>query len=76
MFSIYLNDLTRSSEVLNFVNFVDDTTVFLSHPSSDALYVSFNDELGKVSEWLKANRLSFNVVKPSYVLIGNKKGGE
>ena len=27
LFLLYLNDLSRSSEVLNFVNFVDDTTV-------------------------------------------------
>ena len=42
---MYLNDLSRSSEVLNFVHFADDTTVYLSHPSSDAQYVSFNEEL-------------------------------
>ena len=43
-------DLSRSSEILSFVNFADDTTVFLPHPNSDALYDSFNEELCKVSE--------------------------
>ena len=33
----------------NKCNFVDDITVFLSHPNYDALYVSFNEELCKVS---------------------------
>ena len=32
LFLLYLNDLSRSPEVLNFVNFADLTTVFLSHP--------------------------------------------
>ena len=42
LFLLYLNDLSRPSEILNLVNFADDTKAFLSHPNSDALYVSFN----------------------------------
>ena len=45
---LYLNDISRSSEVLHFVNFADDITVFLSHTSSDTLYANFNKELSKV----------------------------
>ena len=45
LFLLYLNDTSMSSEVFNFVNFKDDTTVFLSDPSSDALYASFDEEL-------------------------------
>ena len=45
LFLLYLNDLNRSSEMSNLLNFDDDTTVFLYHPTSDALYVSFNEEL-------------------------------
>ena len=73
LFLLYLNDLSRSSEILNFVNFADDTTVFLSHPNSDALYVSFNEELCKVSEWLRANRLLLNVDKTCQMIISNNR---
>ena len=39
LFLLYLNYISRSSEVLNFVNCADDTIVFfLSHPILDALY--------------------------------------
>ena len=55
LFLLYLNDLSRSSEILKFVDFADDTPVFLSHPISDALYVNFNEEICKVNEWLRAN---------------------
>ena len=68
-----LNDVSRSSAVLHFVNFADDTVVFLSHPISDALYSSFNEEFSKVSELLRAIRLSFNVDKTCYMVICNKK---
>ena len=65
LFLLYLNDLRKSSEISNFVNFADDFTVFLSHHNSDALYVSLNEELSKFSEWLKANRFSLNVIRPA-----------
>ena len=66
LFLLYFNDLSRSSEIIIFVNFADDTTVFLSHPDSDALYVSFNEELFKVSEWLRANTLSLSMsIRPA-----------
>ena len=73
LFLLYLNDLSNSSNVLNFVNFADDTTVFLSHSNSDALYAIFNEELNKVGEWLRVNRLSLNVDKTCYMIISNKK---
>ena len=36
---LYLNDLSISSEMSILFNICDDAAVFLSHPSSDALYV-------------------------------------
>ena len=55
--------MSKSSDVLNFANFADGTTEFLSHASSDALNNSYNEQLLKVSEWLRVNRLSLNVGK-------------
>ena len=63
LFLLHLNNLSRSLETSNFIHFYDDTTVFLSHPNSDALNVSFNEELCEVSEWLRVNRLFINVEK-------------
>ena len=73
LFLLYLNDLSRSSKILNLVYFADYNTVFLSHPNSDALYVSFTEELCKVSEWLMAIRLSLNVDKTCNMIINQKK---
>ena len=55
------------------MNFADEKKVSLSLPSSDALYVSFNEELSKVSEWLSVIRLSLNVDKTCYMIICDKK---
>ena len=61
--------LEWSSEVLNFVNFAVDTAVFFSPPSSCALYTCFKEELSKVSEWLRVNKLSLNDDKIRYMII-------
>ena len=37
------------------------------------LYVNLNEELFKVSEWLRANRLSLNVRKTCHMIISNKE---
>ena len=34
---------------------------------------TLNEELDKVSEWFRANLLSLNISKTSYIIFGNKK---
>ena len=61
LFTIYLNDITTSSNILTFIMYTDDTTLFTTincfennvHPNQ---YI--NDELSKISEWLIVNKLS------------------
>ena len=54
---------------MRFVHFADDTTVF----ASDSDNATVNRELVGVYNWLKANRLSLNVSKTSYMIISNRK---
>ena len=55
MFFAFFKDQSRSSEILNFATFADDTAVFFSHLNSGALYVSFEEKLCKDSEWLRTH---------------------
>ena len=32
-----------------------------------------NDELSKLSDWFRANKLSLNIKKTNYIMFGNKK---
>ena len=73
LFLLYLSLLSRASEILNFMNISNDTSVFLSQSNYNALYVSYNKELCTVSAWLRANRLSLNVDKTCHMIIRNKK---
>ena len=56
MFLIYINDIYKSSEILQFHLFADDTSIFYSHKSLKNVKITLNNELNKVSEQLIANK--------------------
>ena len=68
LFLLYINDISNSSDILNFFLFADDTTVFYSaDPSDEKTEEILNTELEKVSCWLAANKLSLNVKKSNFL---------
>ena len=58
---------------MHFVHFADDTTGFSSDSDINNVHATVNRELVGVDNWLKANRLSLNVSKTSYMIISNQK---
>ena len=58
---------------MRFVHFADDTTVFASDSDINNVHATVNRELVGVDNWLKANRLSLNISKSSYMKISNHK---
>ena len=58
---------------MRFVHFADGTTVFASDSNINNVHATVNMELVGVDNWLKANRLSLNVSKTSYMIISKKK---
>ena len=73
LFLLYINDMYRSSIQMRFVYFADDITVFASDSDINNVHATVNRELVGVDNWLKANRLSHNVCKTSYMIISNQK---
>ena len=73
LFLLYINDMQRSSNEKRFVHFADDATVFASECDINNVLVTVNMALVGVDKWLKANRLSLNVSKTSYMIISNSK---
>ena len=58
---------------MRFVHFADDTTVFASGRKINNVHATMNRVLVGVDNWLKANRLSLNISKTSYMIISNQK---
>ena len=48
------------SNVLEFILFADDTNIFFSHKDVNTLSTTLNLEMTKLSDWCRANKLSFN----------------
>ena len=71
LFLVYINDMRKSTDLLNFIHFADDTTVFLKDKCLSNLYDTINSELEKVDRWLCANKLSLNLDKTSYMIHSN-----
>jgi len=72
LFLIYMNDINRSSSILTFILFADDTTILFSSNSLDNLNLIINKELISVNEWIKANKLSLNISKTNFIIFKKK----
>ena len=53
--------------------FADDTNVTVSSSSIEDIQIKLNNELEKLHHWLLANKLSLNVKKTEYMLIGSQQ---
>ena len=73
LFLIYINDISASSNMFSFTLFADDTNIFYKNKSLNQLLSIANDELTKLSLWFKANKLSLNISKTTYMLFSNRK---
>ena len=73
LFLIYIHDSVSSSNILSFVLFSDDTTVYVQHDSIDGAIQILNSELTKVAEWFDSNKLTVNVNKTLMLMMSRKK---
>ena len=53
--------------------FADDTTLTASGKSVLDAEMAINHDLANIKQWLSANKLSLNLVKTEYLLIGSRQ---
>ena len=73
LFLLYVNDMSNSSEIINFTQFADDTTLTHSGPNLKVLTNELEKELSNVLDWLLANKLIINLSKTHSMLFTNKR---
>ena len=66
-FLIYINDLSRISNLFQCILFADDTNLFISNKTRISLYKEANNELEKFSLWVAHNRLTLNLGKTEFI---------
>ena len=69
LFLIYVNDLQYASNLLEPIMFADDTNLFYSHKNTKTIFKTVNEELEKISTWLKLNKLSLNTNKTKFTFF-------
>jgi hypothetical protein len=73
LFLLYINDLNFSLNNAIASHFADDTCIMFGSRKPKTLETVLNCDLKKISDWLKANRLSLNVKKSKLVLFQKKQ---
>ena len=53
--------------------FADDTSLTAYGKSIEEIELGLNEDLEKIRLWLQANKLSLNVAKTEYMLIGSRQ---
>jgi hypothetical protein len=71
-FLLYINDLPHCLNKTKPRLFADDTNLTASANSMTDLETAVNSDLENLRKWLIANKLSLNVAKTEFMLIGSK----
>ena len=72
-FLIDINDIVNSSNVIYFVLFADDTTVYVQNDSIDSAIEILNTELAKVALWSDSKKRTLKVNKREMIMLSRKK---
>ena len=73
LFLVYINDLPDCLEKSNVSMYADDTCLYHSIDSVDAMNQAINADLIALKGWLGGNELSLNVAKTEAMIIGSNK---
>jgi hypothetical protein len=71
LFIIYTNDLPDCINRANTILFADDTTIYTSSSDIQYMYNVMNENLERLTDWFRANKLSLNITKTNYMLFSN-----
>ena len=73
LFSIFTNDLAWATKCATTVLYADDTTLYVSGPSCNALNEVLSSELDVVHDWVVGNRLALNIPKTKCMVLGTSQ---
>ena len=73
LFLIYINDLPNCLSLGSPRMYADDTNVTFAASDMLGLETQINTELKSINLWLKANKLSLNVAKTEFMVIGSRQ---
>jgi hypothetical protein len=69
LFLLYVNDMHKCSDKLQFYLFADDTNILYADKNMKALESTVNIELRNLYDWLTASKLTLNIKKSNFVIF-------
>ena len=73
LFLIYINDLPNCLTYSRPRMYADDTHLTFESNNIDSINNYLNQDLSSISEWLVANKLTLNLSKTEFMLIGSRQ---
>ena len=73
LFLIYINDLPNCLNIAQPRMFADDTSISYASNSLDEIQYDINSELENLNKWLVTNKLSLNIAKTEFMIIGSRQ---
>ena len=72
LFILYVNDITKVSNIFKINLFADDTSLIHTHDNFEYLIKETNEELLRISTWLATNKLVLNINKTNYMIFTSR----
>ena len=69
LFLIFCNDLNLQLQYLRSIQFADDTTIYMGHNNRNYLQFCVEDDLKRLQDWFRANKLTLNADKTVAVIF-------
>ena len=73
LFLLYINDLPNCLSNSEPRTYADDTNLTYAGDSVDNLQLYLNQDLDNVHNWLRGNKLTLNMTKTEFMLIGSRQ---
>ncbi len=73
LFLLYINDLPNCLETIKANIFADDTSLSCEGFSPYEIETKLNKDIENVHRWLTANKLSLNMKKSEFMIIGSRR---
>jgi len=70
LFILYINDLPNNVFNVKVSMYADDTALYYNSNDIDDIVVKMNSDLENIRKWLARNKLSLNVKKTEFVIVG------
>ena len=73
LFLVFINDLPLSVKYSKTILFADDTAIYFSGKNCNEIQNKMNEDFVLVKKWLNDHRMTLNITKSKFVVVGGKQ---